>query len=455
MNRSVWSNICLDGCTAGHLSSFQPVPMLSGASVTLQEDRKTIKTLPQRAYYSSRDAGSSLICSSQLELSPSRNTEHSSTRRHQSPASSSCGYHNWNLKSGRHAKRARVESIIKGMSSSPVMHCTDLKTNSYKESDDTQDNKRIQGSPLYEDRRVFVSTDPQQTTRQHLESQHQHLRECETRLNLVDAVTNPTDRSDDEKYPTWNDSPETPPKDTFADSYHELESSASRKHQGWKKVKVMNYVQSKPERIKLMADVLKFELSRAVSRSVDSIFKSMSFLQTLPNDGGNVETGMPLQSPVCKDNKSKIVSGVQTEALSLVIQKPQLERADENILQSKSRDHHHPKPTVPLNHESALHVEELPDKNHNTAWQHACRRLQDAYSVDGHEMCHAHWNSVKVRTKVNSRSVRSPKTHAVSADPMILPSLYLPHVKIESDSLVNNNMCMLNVSFTSAYIDLI
>ncbi|XP_029281713.1 LOW QUALITY PROTEIN: prospero homeobox protein 2-like [Cottoperca gobio] len=416
-------------------------------SVSLRKDSEDLKMLAESAYFSSGDAGSSLICSSQLELSPSRNstTGHLPTRRHPSPASSSCGHHDWNLIRGHQAKRARVENIIKGMTSSPGMHCTDVMTIQHEESDSMQENERIQ-----DQEHVEKSGSGSKTARKQLESQHQHLR---TSFNHVDGVTD----TKDEKYPTWNDSPETSPGDAFTDSYSEFESSSSRKSQGWKKMKLMNHFQSKPERLKLMADVLKYELSRAVSRSVDSIFKSMPLLQT--SDEGSVETDMPLQSSAGKDDKLRLsfsgnaevqVPDVQTEALSLVVQKPRLE--NKFILESRSRAHHRTKPTVPFVHDPAVREDQPSEKNHNAPRQHALSCLQDGCSEVGQAKFDTHWNSIKVRSKVNSRSVRSPQTRTVSVDPSLLESLRLPHVKIESDCLVKNSLYMLNEGLTTNHL---
>ncbi|XP_041814220.1 prospero homeobox protein 1-like [Chelmon rostratus] len=472
MNPSVWSkgmypssNICLDGCAAEHLSSFQPDPNsdLSGASVTSHKDRENIKMLPEISYYSSCDAGSSLICPSQVELNPSRDTEHSSTRRHPLPASSSCGQHGWNLNSGHRAKRARVENIIKGMTSSPGMHCTDVTANQHDESAGMQENERIHELPLHQKRSGSGSASHNQTTRKQPECQHQHLRQPRTKFIRVDGVTDNTDSGNKEKCPTWHNPPDISPRDTCADSYSEFESSSSRKHQGWKKVKLMNYFQSKPERIKLMADVLKYELSRAVSRSVDSIFKSLPLLQMSPNDERNVETERP-QSSGCKDNKLRLsccgnaemqVPHVQTEALSLVVEKPRLEKVDKFILQSRSRAHNRPKPQIPFSYDSALHEEEPSEQNHRAACPHALRCLQAGCSEVGqakYETFDAQWSSVKVRSKVNSRSVRSPQTRPVPVDPMLLQSLCLPHVKIESNRLVKNNLYMLNEGLTTNHL---
>ncbi|XP_023259235.1 prospero homeobox protein 1-like [Seriola lalandi dorsalis] len=458
------SNICLDGCTAEHLSSVQydPVPSnpdVSGVSVTFHKDSENMKMPRESDYYSSDEAGSGLICSSQLELDPPRD---STTRRHPSPASSSCGHHDWNLSSGHQAKRARVENIIKGMTSSPGAHCTDVMTNQHEESDCVQESERIGELPLHQEhmeRSGSGGTSHSQTTSKQLESQQQNLRQLRAKFNHVDEETETTDTSK-EKYPTWNDSPDTSPTDPFTDSYSEFENSFSRKYQGWKKVKLMNYFQSKPERIKLMADVLKYELSRAVSRSVDSVFKSMPLLQTSLNNERSADTDMPQQTSVCNDKKLRIpccgnaevqVPDVQTEALSLVVQKPRL---DKFILQPRLRANHRPKLQVPFSHDFALHDDRPSQKNHSTAHQHALRCLQDGCPEVGQakfEMFDTHWNSVKARSKVNSRSVRSPQTHTVSVDPMLLESLCLPHVKIESDSL-QNNLYMLNEGLTTSHL---
>ncbi|XP_018550095.1 prospero homeobox protein 1 [Lates calcarifer] len=457
MDPSVWSkvmysssNICLDSCSAEHLSSFQPNPVPSNSDaqgVSFHKDSESTKILPESDYYSGAEAqGSSLICSSQLELNPPRD---GTTRRHPSPASGPCGHHDWNLSSGHQAKRARVENIIKGMTGSPGMHCADGTTNQREE----EENERIGELPLNQEHiEGSGSSSTSLMARKQLESQQQqHLRQLRTKFNHTGEVTETTDSSKEEKYPTWNDSPDTCPRDAFTDSYCESESSRSRKYQGWKKVKLINYFQSKPERIKLMADVLKYELSRAVSRSVDSVFKSMPLLQSSPNDEGSVETDSPLQSSVAKDKKTSLsccgneevqVPDVQTEALSLVVQKPRLDRL---TLQPRVRAQNHP--------DAALHDDQ---NNHTTiAHQHALRCLQDGRSEVGQtkfEMFDAHWNSVKVRSKVNSRSVRSPQTHTVSVDPMLLESLCLPHVKIEPESPVKNNLYMLNEGLTTNHL---
>ncbi|XP_047429523.1 prospero homeobox protein 2-like [Mugil cephalus] len=468
MNQSVWSK-GMYPFTTEHLPSFQTDPKLSdsdasGTSVTLCQGSDNMETIKDSVYYS-RDAGSSLMCPGQLELDLSRDqstTGQLSARRQPSPSPTSYGHHDWSLNSGHQAKRARVENIIKGMTSSPGMYCTDVTTNQHEETNRMQEGEMIQELPLdqkHVERNEPHSPRESKATRQLLERQGQLLR---PRFTYVDGETETTNM--EEKYPSWSDSPETSPSDTYADAYSEFESGASRKYQGWKKVKLMNYFQSKPERLKLMADVLKYELSRAVSRSVDSIFKSMPLLHAASSDVGNVETGMPLQPPACRDNKLKLsccgaaqaqVPDVQTEALSLVVQKPDMGPCDKFDLQPRPRAHHHPKSPTPFSHDSILREGQVAEKAHGADRRHALRCLQDGCSEVAQsrfEAFDAHWNAVKVRSKVNSRSTRSPQTHSLTMNPVLLETFCLPHVKIESDTLVKNNLYMLNEGLTTNHL---
>ena len=466
MTQSLWSkgmyssgNTCLNDCTPEHLASLQPAPVpsnseASGVFVTSQEDSESMKTLPDMSFYSS---GSTLLCSSQMEFNSSRESSvgHLPCRRHPSPAPASYGHHDWGLKSGHQAKRARVENIIRGMT------CTEVTTSEREETDYMQEaeaNEEVAISQKHTERsgsESMRSMGQNQATRKQLERQHQHLRELRTRFSHMDEATESTRSREEEKYPSWRDSPETSPGDAFTGSCGEFESNTDRKYQGWKRVKLMNYFQSKPERVKLMADVLKYELSRAVSRSVDSIFKSMPLLQKPPNDQENSMTATPLQSSVCVENKLGFsccgTEEVQTEALSLVVQKPHLERPKKFVPQSRSTPPHRSKSPIPFSHDSALHEHQAAERNPSADHQHALGCLQDGCSEAGQIKPDTHWNSVTVKSKVNSRSVRSPQTRTASVDPMLLESLCLPHVKMESDSLMKNNLYMLNVSFRGFY----
>lgn len=328
------SNYFFDGRTSGYLSSFQTDYLtsnldLSDGSMSLYEGNGKQKCLPKRVYYSPNEAVSSSVCSSHPEFCPSRDSGQISTKADPSPGYDSC-IHDWYLNSRSEAKRARVENIIKGMSSTNVL------------SDNLLESRRLQKHP------EGYRSDPNS------------------------SVASQTD--------------------AFTDPYGEFDSGACMTHEGWKRL--MNVTRAEPDRMALMTDLLKYELSRAVNRSIDSIFKNVSLLQTLEQTGS-------LQSLICnRGNLSHHVEDVQTEALSLVVPKPTEQKSDSLSFQCGTRDDR------PLASESG------PKKN---ARQHG-----------------------QVRSKVNSRSLRS-----LLVDP---PSLQLHHVKIESDILANNYLYTLNVS---------
>ncbi|KAM4633793.1 prospero homeobox protein 2-like [Polymixia lowei] len=488
------SNIYLDNCSAEHLHSFQLDPTLStnsdglGTSMPLNIDIGSKRILPQNTYYSSNALGSSLISSSQAELnsSPSQGSTVGplSTRRCLSPVASSWGPHECPLKSGHQAKRTRVENIIKGMTGSPSMHFADvaMKASQHEESDNIQENKRTREVPHHHDHvqrsgaGVTGHWSPEnQTIRRQLQSRHMPIRKLLTRVSQEDEE-NESEVSEEsfveENYPTLSDSRNASLSDTFKGRYNEFETLSSRKCHGGKRVKLMNYLQSKPDRVNaLMADILKYELSRAVSTSVDSIFKSIPFLQRSPNVDWGEETVNPNQAPlnlhqqssICEDNKccegtEVQVPEVQTEALSLVVQKPPQARSCAVNLLPITRGHHRPKPQFPFSHHIALHKDQASENIQNSPQNNTLRFYQDGYPGVGQpklEPFDVSWNSVKARSKVNSRSIRSPQAHPIAVDPMLLESLCLPHVKIESDGLpgiVKDNLFVLNEGLTTNHL---
>ncbi|CAG09139.1 unnamed protein product [Tetraodon nigroviridis] len=180
--------------------------------------------------------------------------------------------------------------------------------------------------------------------------------------------------------------------DAFTDPYGECDSGARMTQDGWKRL--MNVTRAQPDRVELMTDLLKYELSRAVNRSVDSVFKNVSLLQTSDRAGS-------LQALIWNSrNLSHHAGGVQTEALSLVLPKAAEQKGHSLGLQRASRDGRPPAPE-PGPKRSARH--------------------------------HA-----QGRSKVSSRSLRS-----LLVDP---PSPHLHHVKMEPDILANNYHYTLNVS---------
>lgn len=324
-----------DGCTSDYLSSFQTDFLTSNlnfldASVSLYEGSEKQKCLPERDYCSPTDAISSSVCSSRPEFCPSRDAGPLLTIP---DPSSGCGSSvgDWFLNRRLEAKRARVENIIKGMSST-----TDL-------SESMLGNKEVQA--------------------------------------LAEGC-----RSD-------HDSSVTSQTDACTDLHGEFDHSACVTHDGWKRL--LSATRTKSDRIELMTDVLKCELSRAIGRSIDSIFKTAPLLQTSPPDQGS------LQAPACsRGRQPRQAEDVQTEALSLVVPKAAQETTSALSLQCGTRD-----ASPPLSESS------LKKKAHQNA---------------------------QGRPKVSSRSLRS-----LLVDP---PPRPLHRIKIESDATANNYLYMLNVS---------
>lgn len=311
-----------EDCTSDYLSSFQTDCLTSNlnfldASVSLYEGSEKQKCLPERDYYSPTDAISSSVCSSGPEFCPSRDAGPSLTKP---DPSSGCGSSigDWFLNSRREAKRARVENIIKGMSSTTGL------------SERMLGNKEVQALPegCRSDHDSSVSTD----------------------------------------------------------LHGEFDHSACVAHDGWKRL--LSATRTKSDRIELMTDVLKCELSRAIGRSIDSIFKSGA-------DQGS------LQAPVgSRGRHSGHAEDVQTEALSLVVPKAAQESTSDLSLQCGTS---HAGP--PLSESS------LKKKAHQNA---------------------------QGRPKVSSRSLRS-----LLVDP---PPRPLHRIKIETDATANNYLYTLNVS---------
>uniref|UniRef100_A0A3B3YVI9 Prospero domain-containing protein n=1 Tax=Poecilia mexicana TaxID=48701 RepID=A0A3B3YVI9_9TELE len=397
------SDVCLAGCTAEHLPPSHPDPPPSnlGGFYTSHKDGKNIKGLIHRI----ENTASGLSCSVPVEY----NLSTGSTRTPLSPVFSS--HYDWSLNSGRQAKRARVENIIKGIT------CTDVAPNQLEETGCVcAGEERVEVSALHQ-RHVETSGT------ESLSESHRYLREVRTKFSPI------------------------------CEDENESESSSGKIHQEWKKA-TLGHLGSKPDRAKLMADILKYELTRAVSRSVDSIFKSMPLVQT-PTEMENSETTLPPHLAECMEDKLRcgtaevLLPDVQTEALSLVVQKPELERPRNFILQSTS--------AAPLTPKSPIFFSSEPEQaskqdNITHHRRHSFKCLPGGCSEGGEPRLDTYWNLVKVKSKVTSRSVRSPHTHTVPVDQVILESLQLPHVKLEPDCFEKNNLYMLNECLTTNHL---
>lgn len=387
MDLSVWSkglppstNICLDSCSAQYFP-LQPDVLLSEPDAAETESEKTTEERKILPYFHCDVcvAASSFIHSGHPELDPSPDTGRVPVGGHHlSPAAAR------DFNSGHRAKRARVENIIKGMTAAPAGHLTEAAVSR-------------------------GSVGQSQATKTHLE-----YRQLRLRTNRM----------------ACGESPGTSVRAPHADPNGELEKTSSGSAQ--QACEPTNLAQSKPERIKLMAEVLKYELSRAVSRSVDSVFRSLPpLLQTPAEDDHDGRCSSPWQS-VRSDNGAGALEArgeeAQAEALSLVVQKAGQRR---------------PGPPASLSCcDSTLRSGPSREPRSAAAQSNATSRRNLDVGPAKPSVFDDRWNSVKVRSKVNSRLARS-----LPADGPPLRSLCLPLVKMESEELVRNGLYVADVSF--------
>lgn len=377
MDLSAWSkglppsaNFCLDNCSAQYIP-LQPDALLSEPDVTEMKNKKGTerKLLP---YFQCDvcDAACSFIHFGHPEAEPSQDSgQVSAGGRHLSYAARS-------FNSGHRAKRARVENIIKGMTAAPAGHMREAATNE-------------------------ASVSENQVTKTHLECRQ------------LRVGTNPT---------ACRESPGT--SVSAAQSKPNCENSNVNNTQ--QMCEPTNLARSKPQRIKLMAEVLKYELSRAVSRSVDSIFRSLPPLQT-PSDDDENDGRASSWLPVCGDNAA-VASEAQVEALPLVVQKA---------------DPRRPETPASIRRSNATLQLGPSQEPRNAAAQNTVTSRQTLdVSLTKPELLDDRWNSVRMRSKVNSRLARSL---SVVGPP--LRSLCLPLVKMESEELVRSSLYVGDVSF--------
>lgn len=373
MDLSAWSkglppsaNFCLDNCSAQYIS-LQPDALLPEPDTTQTNSEKDAerKLLP---YFQCDvcDAASSFIRFGHHEVEPSQD-------RGQVPAG---GHHlshavgNFNI--GHCAKRARVENIIKGMTAAPAGHTREAATNE-------------------------ASVGLNQVTKTHLECRQ------------LRVGTDPT---------ACRESPGASVSAAPAKPNSEPEKNTQQTPEP------THLARSKPQQIKLMAEVLKYELSRAVSRSVDAIFRSLPPLQT-PSDDDDGRSSSWLS--VCGANAA-VASDAQAEALSLVVQKADQRRPGTPGLIRRCN--------------TTLRSGPSQVPRQAAAQNNATSRPNLHVSLTKPELSDDRWNSVKMRSKVNSRLARSP---SAVGPPLRSPSL--PLVKMESEELVRNSLYVGDVSF--------
>ncbi|XP_029590315.1 prospero homeobox protein 1-like [Salmo trutta] len=402
------------------------------------------------------------------------------------------------------AKRARVENIIRGMAGSPLsVYFTgegfgegETTPTSHLQSE-MLENKRKQRVPQHQDlpRTEGVSgksTDEGHTLRKQLQTMQRLLGQLQARF--IQVYENQTNESEEEDHhSTWNKEyveTETSPGEVFLDPYSEFNNKMplDRGHLGWKNNKLTDYLHSNPDNEdKLLADILKYELSRAVNSSVDSIFKNISHTfvkspQLHVEDGGMVETddetmflssrepaststhvdSMSRLPPCSESGMAQQLQEIQTEALSLVVQKPKSMTRPCSLNLTVKRPLHFYQPPFLHNHPTALQENHqvLDNVKHNSSHPDTIGELQCRPSTMGlptPEIVDLPWDPVIVRSKVTSRPPGSPQAHQpmTTGHHVLLESLGLPHIKMDRgsfQSMVKRTSYVLNESLTTQHL---
>nr|XP_023992511.1 prospero homeobox protein 1-like [Salvelinus alpinus] len=397
------------------------------------------------------------------------------------------------------AKRARVENIIRGMAGSPLsVYFTgegfgegETTPTSHLQSE-TLENKRKQRVPQHQDVPGTggvsrKSTEEGHTLRKQLQTMQTLLGQLQARF--IQVYENQSEEED--HHSTWNKEyveTKTSPGEVFLDPYSEFNNKTplDKGHLGWMNNKQTDYLHSNPDNEdKLLADILKYELSRAVNSSVDSIFKNTSHTfvkspQLHVEDGGMVETDdetvfLSSREPASThvDSMSRLPScsesgmaqqlpEIQTEALSLVVQKPASMTRPCSLNLTVKRPLHFHQPPFLYNHPTALqenhHV--LDNLKHNSSHHDTFGGLQCRPSTMGlstPEIDDLPWDPVVVRSKGTSRPSGSPQAHQPMATGhhVLLDSLGLPHIKMDCgsfQSMVKRTSYVLNEGLTTQHL---
>ncbi|XP_030200775.1 prospero homeobox protein 2-like [Gadus morhua] len=405
-----------------------------------------------------------------------------------SPTATLCGPKDWPLRTARHAKRARVENIIRDMAGSSFSPFLEPDTDGAPEDGQGDKGPREWPPDGVQAQRAgrssvvgcWSSEDPA------IKNQLQNMK-CQPLLKFRRSGGLPPEDwerdSDQPKEETpleethsfGSDSPSKDPYDIFTDPHcgDGFDVPLNRKACGRKKVRVQTASSSPgtPDTANaLMADILKYELSRAVSMSVDSIFKIMPRLEPHPPAAApavvvmerSAVTGLPHESPLSRPRQGtppgtslygETVCGstlpeVQTEALSLVVQRAPRLRP---YAICRPPHQHHGEQEFPSSHRSEPQGSEgnkggaadpvRRDKN-------LCEGLKQEVLATGGAP------GSKVRCKVNSRSVRGARHFAL--DPGFLGDLCVPmDVQTRADgpqSMLMSTLFSLNDGLTTSHL---
>ncbi|XP_036406213.1 prospero homeobox protein 1-like [Megalops cyprinoides] len=352
------------------------------------------------------------------------------------------------------AKRARVESIIRGMSESPnggLLGEGQRKDTDARDAGETVKESRRKCRPLQHrapsSSRGWSSKDEEcQKLKAQLQAMQRLLGDLQQRFLQV-CQPHESEAEDREEVEDMMDPPDQCEAGPDSIKVGQRETT---------EVDSIHLTFNKGDRN--LPEALKYELSKAVSKSVDLVFKNLSStvcyhssqpqVEQVPGHGyvsSGTKTMIPGSlelSPNREDAKSTPLehyekvetSEDQTEALSLVICRPPLRPCSAVDKAVKMAYHTH---QVPLRFNRSTSLEEnqilehlLKHTPHGNLGSLSCL----TQAVDPASLNPVAWEAIKVRSKVNS-SLMDQQAPALALGQVAVDSLCHSHVSVETRNL--------------------
>uniref|UniRef100_A0A4W5K6G8 Prospero homeobox 2 n=1 Tax=Hucho hucho TaxID=62062 RepID=A0A4W5K6G8_9TELE len=484
----------------------EPLISYSNGSIISHLLRKTIhnkKALDESHFYlpTSAVSSSTMADSSQEDQSSvsSKDIAAESAGRHLSTRASP--EENRPLSDHLQAKRARVENIIRGMAGSPNSR---LHGDSERAESDTREareayreNKREQMLPQYQEHSLNAAAPANRGSsssssskdeechklKVQLQSMQRLLRQLQDKFlqvyNQEDAERE--DRDDTGTASTADNDDTTPSKESGFMFHINMDEELERKHDSGKggckdRVKTDRSYLTHQRGGKNLQESLKHELSKAMSESVDRVFKKLSSTelnqsshQRMCHTPEHIIMGAERKSQVaCNQEKSHTEEPVkpqalehyvrsearspedQTEALSLVVRKPPLSQLS-SVTPTVKRPYPLHQSPFQFNYSTPLHGSQMLDHllkygpHTNFGGLPCMPPSMDRTSPNSVDLP---WDAIVMRSKVTSSHL-AHHPHPSGLGPVTVDSLCLPHVKMECGDLQSiaerNSYMSLNI----------
>lgn len=372
------------------------------------------------------------------------------------------------------AKRARVENILQRMAGSPPMQVTDEKAVSHLTRYQAWNHSKDMLLPLLEYCHSKGKSSCGEDCRTGESPEHLNVLHAGHQKDQMSQVYQKN--SEEEEYlggetalqGVAENGEGTPVTSHTLQSQDSLVVSNSRDHMQhclnseWERNKTQSS-HTGLDKDELM-DLLKSELSRAVNLSVDLVFRKMSHSlhKTAAQDPGeesehhlseeNVkfeERTAPSYN-LCSEKTEPSLPNVQTEALSLVIQKPSNQENSNTLTQVNTSVSETKNPLFESKHRLNTDQEvlqRLQESSPNVFESLSCRYNASQSSVD--LLSHS-WEPIKVTSKGMS-SCMNQQAQLVALSQLAFDNLSLPHIKRENQGIVESNSLLpFHISFESA-----